>query len=201
VKPTAPSPPLSRRLVCGAALGLLLPSQGSVAQPAAAGPKRRLREMQIYKVPELGLAIWVENQPPWEAALSTANGRPVFVVQAPDHHHPPVAMTYASWPQEQVPDTQMQQVASTAVRRASENFGLNRAQSRALTLRSAKYGVLSGTESQFEGRVDGILVDVLVFVGQASGRYPVALSIYTITGKLIHVREVLRRSWGQLSYL
>lgn len=43
--------------------GLALPMHAAMAQPA-----RQLREMQVFEVPELGLSIWVENQPPWEAS-------------------------------------------------------------------------------------------------------------------------------------
>ncbi|WP_114970021.1 hypothetical protein [Rhodoferax ferrireducens] len=169
-------------------------------QRTAAQP-RPLREMQIHKVPELGLAIWVENQPPWEAELSQTSGHPSFIVQSPDHHHPPVVMTYASWPQERVSDAQLPPVASSAIQRASQNFGLNLAQARTVSRSAAQYGVLSGFEGQFVGRVQGIAMDVRVFVGQTSGRFPVALSIYTLEGKMGHLGEVLRRSWGQLAYL
>jgi hypothetical protein len=195
-------PPVAwtRRHLCGSALGCLLPLHASTAQPQGK-PQRQLREMQVFEVPELGLSIWVENQPPWESGLTQTNGRPVFVAESPSNHHPPLAMTYASWPQERVPEGQMLQVATSAVQRASENFGLNRAQARAIAVRPATYGVLSGGEGKFAGNVDGVLMDVLVFVGQAEGRFPVALSIYTIAGKLIHTGEVLRRSWGRLSYL
>jgi len=170
-------------------------SQSTHAQP------RHLREMQIHKVPELGLAIWVENQPPWEAELSQASGRPSFIVQSPDQHHPPVVMTYASWPQERVSDAQLPQVASSAIQRASQNFGLNLAQARAVPRRAVQYGVLSGFEGQCVGRVEGIAMDVRIFIGQTSGKFPVALSIYTLEGKMGHLGEVLRRSWGQLRYL
>ena len=162
---------------------------------------RHLREMQIHKVPELGLAIWVENQPPWEAELSHTSGHPSFIVQSPDHHHPPVVVTYASWPQERVSDAQLPQVASSAIQRASQNFGLNLAQARAVPKNAVQYGVLSGFEGQCVGRVQGVAMDVRIFVGQTSGKFPVALSIYTLEGKMGHLGEVLRRSWGQLRYL
>jgi hypothetical protein len=170
-------------------------AQSTLAQPG------HLREMQIHKVPELGLIIWVENQPPWEAELSHASGHPSFIVQSPDQYHPPTVMTYASWPHEHVPDVQLAQVANTAIQRASQNFGLNLGQARAVSRSAAQYGVLSGFEGQFVGRVQGVAMDVKVFVGQTSGRFPVALSLYTLKGKMGHLGEVLRRSWGQLAYL
>jgi len=77
-----------------AALGALaLCARGVLAEP-----KRALRQMQIHKVRELGLEIWVENQPPWDTTLSTHTGRPTFVAQSPDAYHPPTVMTYMSGP-------------------------------------------------------------------------------------------------------
>jgi hypothetical protein len=174
-------------------------TQSTLAQ--ARPQARHLREMQIHPVPALGLRIWVENQPPWEAELNQASGHPSFIVQSPEQHHPPVVMTYASWPQERVSDTQLPQVAHTAIQRASQNFGLNLAQARAVVPRAAHYGGFRGFEGQCVGRMQGIAMDVKIFVGQHSGRFPVALSIYTLEGKMGHLAEVLRRSWGQLEYL
>jgi ABC-type amino acid transport substrate-binding protein len=188
----------SRRALCMAALAAWAPC--SPAQ-APAAPARRLREMQIFEVRELGLAVWVENQPPWEARLIQDRGRPLFVAESPDHHHPPMAMTFSSWPEQRVAPGAMLAVAASAIRRASENFGLAPGQARGIAARAASHGVLSGAEGRFAGRVDGVLMDVAVFVGQAPGRFPVALSLYTIAGKMPHASEVLRRSWGRLSYL
>ena len=198
---------LNRRAVLLAA-GAGLAVQTAVAQTAAGQPaaksaptSKALREMQIYKVPELALSIWVENQPPWEVELSQATGRPSFVVQSPDNYHPPTIMTYASWPNERVTASNMSQVAQTASARASQNFGLNASQARSVVKLPATHGVLNGLAGTFVGQVDGTAMDVQIFVGQAEGRFPVALSIYTLAGKMKHLNEVVRRSWGQLAYL
>ncbi|MFM8898996.1 MAG: hypothetical protein ACKOF9_03495 [Burkholderiales bacterium] len=76
--------------------------------------------MQVHKVAELGLSIWVENQPAWDTLLQTGGGHPSFVVQRPDNYHPPTVMTYGSWPKPQVTDAQMRVVASTAIQTASK---------------------------------------------------------------------------------
>jgi hypothetical protein len=191
---------LSRRALCAAALaGWSLP--GLAQAPAPAVPARRLREMQIFEVGELGLAIWVENQPPWDARLIQDKGRPLFVAESPERYHPPMVMTFSGWREQGVPQGQMLAVASSAIRRAGENFGVPPGRARAIAAQPTSYGVLSGAEGRFSGRVDGVLTDVVVFVGQAPGRFPVALSLYTIAGKAQHAGEVLRRSWGRLSYL
>ena len=185
------------------AAGTSIATQAAVGQSlsgqATPGQTKALREMQIYKVPELGLNIWVENQPPWEAELSSATGHPSFVVQSPDNYHPPTVLTYASWPKERVTD--INPVAQTAIARASQNFGLNASQARSVTKLPASHGVLQGLEGSFAGQVEGVAMDVRVFVGQAPGRFPVALSVYTLAGKMGNLQEVVRRSWGKLAYL
>src|SRR5207253_2789288 len=88
-------------LALATAVAVLCP-EASLAQSATT-TERALREMQIHKIPELGLEIWVENQPAWEAELSrTSHHHSSFVVQSPDSFHPPTVMTYASWPKERV---------------------------------------------------------------------------------------------------
>ena len=188
--------------VLAALLATLAPctvlGQTSNNAPAAS---RALRQMQIHKVRELGLEIWVENQPPWDAELSNASGHPTFVAQSPEGYHPPTVMTYASWPGENVIPAMLADMASTAVRRASRNFGLSEARAGGLELTPARYGSLVGYESVFPGVADRMAVDVLVFVGQAPGRFPVALSLYTMRGKMASLDEQRRRAWGKLAYL
>lgn len=179
---------------------------GSLALALAMGgigvaDARALREMQVHKVPELGLEIWVENQPAWETELSNKTGHPTFVAQSPDFYHPPVVMTYASWPKEKVEPEFMRDMAVTAIRRASENFGLNAAQARGIQPYEVSYGDLRGYEGTFEGTAGGTAMDVRVFVGQAPGKFPVALSVYTLRGKLNNLNEALRRGWGKVKYL
>jgi hypothetical protein len=185
------------------AVGTSLATQAVIGQTISAQPTpaqtKALREMQIYKVPELGLNIWVENQPPWEAELSNATGHPSFVVQSPNNYHPPAVLTYASWPNERATD--INPVAQTAISRASQNFGLNANQARSVTKLPTSHGVLRGLEGSFAGQVEGVAMDVRVFVGQAPGRFPVALSVYTLAGKMGHLQDVVRRGWGKLAYL
>lgn len=187
------------------AAGASVAAQTALAQTVSGGVAakqgRAQREMQIYKVPELALSIWVENQPPWEAELSQSAGRPSFVVQSPDNYHPPTVMTYASWPTERVKLDKVNQMAQSAIGRASQNFGLSANQGRSVLKLPAVHGVLNGLTGSFIGKIDGVAMDVQIFVGQAEGRFPVALSIYTLAGKMKHLNEVVRRSWGQLSYL
>lgn len=188
----------------GLALAVLFPA-ALAAQPVAkstteAAP-RALREMQIHKVAELGLEIWVENQPAWDAQLSMATGHATFVAQSPEGYHPPTVMTYASWPKEKVALETLPDVASSAIRRASQNFGLNIAQARSLSITEARYGALVGYESSFKGISEHVPMDVLVFVGQEPGKFLVVLSMYTLRGKMGNLDEQRRRAWDKLRYL
>jgi hypothetical protein len=183
-------------------LGSTLALPGARAQGAGGAEKKReLRQMQIYRVNELGLEIWVENQPPWQAQLSEANGRPTFVAESPPGYHPPTVMTYASWPNEKVPAGGMHDMASSAIRRASQNFGVSAAASLSIPVREAQYGDLRGYEGWFNGKADGVAMDVSVFVGQAPGKFPVVFNVYTVRGKLPSLTEQLRRAWTNVKYL
>lgn len=198
--------PSLRGLAAACALGLGLaavlaaPAAHAQNNGAPAG-KRELRHMQVYRVYELGLELWVENQPPWNAQLSNATGRPTFVAQSPESYHPPTVMTYMSFPKEKVPAGGLHDMAGSAIRRASRDFGLSEEWSLSVPVREAQYGVLRGYEGWFQGKADGTVVDVLVFVGQAPGRFPVAFSVYTVRGKMSSLHEQIRRAWTNVKYL
>jgi hypothetical protein len=164
-------------------------------------PPRALREMSIHKVKELGLQIWIENQPAWDANLTTNGGQATFSAVSPSNYHPPSAMLFQSFQQEKVATAQFQNMAKQALRRASANWGLLPAEMRAIPLMFQKYGVLDGYEANFVGKSDEVLMDVKIFVGQAEGRFPVILWIYTQQGKMDNLAEVIRRSWRKLTYL
>lgn len=189
-------------VAAAATLAMSFPALSMAQTPStAAGGASAKRQMQIHKVPELGLEIWVENQPVWDTQLSAQTGRPTFVAQSPEGYHPPTVMTYASWPKEKVAPDLLIDMATTAIRRSSENFGLNGAQARNLDITPAKYGALVGYESVFKGLYDHVAMDVRVFVGQEPGKYPVALNMYTVRGKMANLDEQRRRAWGNLRYL
>lgn len=168
---------------------------------AADSGQRALREMQIHRVVELGLEIWVENQPAWETQMSAKSGHPGFYAQSPWDYVPPAVMSFASWPKEKVEQKSMQAMATKAIKQASLNFGLTPAQSGSILALKAEYGVLSGYEATFPGTADGVPIDVTVFVGQQQGKFPVALSIYTIRGKINALAEQRRRAWTNIRYL
>ena len=104
-----------RRLILVAAGSML--ASGFVFAGTDQKKLRALREMQVHKVTEIGLEIWVENQPAWETELTRVGARPSFVAQSPDSYHPPTIMSYASWPNERVTEERLESMAVTAIRR------------------------------------------------------------------------------------
>lgn len=183
-----------------AALALVLLGAAFIADPVHAAD-RALREMQVHKVAELGLEIWVENQPPWEAELMKAVTLPSFVVQSPADYYPPAVMTYISLPGSAVDDSAMMGVATTAIRRASENYRVPGTQRVVLKPQPAQHGPFIGYEASFEGWANGEAVEVKVFVGHVPGRFPVAMQAYTQKGKLTQLKEPIRRAWANVKYL
>ena len=162
---------------------------------------RALREMQIYEVKALGLEVWVENQPAWEVGTPMHNGRLTFTARSPEDYHPPAAMTVASWPDKPVSDSQFAGVARSAIRYGAQNFGVSAGEARSIAVLPATHGVLQGWEADFAGRAQSMAMDVRIFVGQTSGRFPVVLTLYTLQGKMRNLDEVVRRMWGNLAYL
>lgn len=159
-----------------------------------------LRPMTVHKVKALGLEIWTEAEPAWETGL-LAGTPPTFTAQSPDNYTPSAAITISAWRSERVPQHLFETVADTAIRRAGLNYGLNQGQTRAMAVRPARWGILEGFEGDFQGRAQGMAMDVKVFVGQQEGRYPVVGQIYTQAGKMQSLQEVIRRCWSNITYL
>jgi hypothetical protein len=110
-------------------------------------------------------------------------------------------MTVAAWQDKPVPDAQFADVARSAIRHGAQNFGVTAGEARAIAVLPATHGVLQGWEADFAGHVQSMAMDVRLFVGQASGHYPVVLTLYTMQGKMQNLDEVVRRTWGNLAYL
>lgn len=166
-----------------------------------ASSPRALREMWIRKVPELGLEIWIENQPPWSGDLMNVDGRPQFVAQSPDYYHPPAVITYASWPEQRVSAAQLEPVADAAIRRGSLNFGLNKHQSRQIRVVPVSHSTLSGFAGSFVGEVQDVPMDVKIIVSQREGRFPIVITVYTMKNKMPLLSEVIRRALEKVRYL
>lgn len=159
------------------------------------------RQMVINKVPELGLEIWTEVEPKWEVRLNKTQGMaPVFTAETPANTYPPAGMTWAS-PGEIFSDEEFPTAAQGAVYQAALNYGLSDAQAKALSLKKASYGELTGYESEFSANAGDTPVDVKVFFGHRAGKPAVAMQVFTLKDKLPHIAENIRRSWVNVRYL
>ena len=188
----------SRSVLMSLAFMVALTSAQAVEPPVST---RAQREMQIHKVPQLGLEIWVENQPPWEVELKKAKTLQTFVAQSPPDYYPPAVMTYLTVPGRSVEAAVLAGVAKTAIRQAAENYRVTPTVRVVLEPQPARYGSLTGYESSFEGWANGEAVEVKVFVGHVPGSAPVAMQVYTLRGKLAHLSEPIRRAWTNVKYL
>ena len=205
VAPSADHIPDTARRRLLLALGGLMVAPGALAEALRISPHARadraLREMQIHHVAELGLEVWIENQPAWETSLIAEEGRAMFIAQSPPAYHPPSVMTFSSWPAMTLPADQVDAVLRSALAHAARNFGLQPGQARSLELTAAQYGGLSGLEAGFGGWEGGQGIDVRLFIGHAPERFPVALCAYTLRGKIEHLDEVIRRSWHNVAFI
>ena len=167
----------------------------------AGAQERALRPMHIHKVRALGLEIWTEYEPEWRTELVQQGNKALFIVQSPPRVYPPAAMSYVSFPGMRVRDDEMEAVATSALRRAAQNYQVPAQERERITPTPARHGALSGYEATFSGTAHGEAVDVKVFVGHVPGRGPVAMQVYTLRGKLPHLSEQIRRAWGHVRYL
>lgn len=167
----------------------------------AAAPAYGAGPLEAHNVREIGLQVFVEKQPQWETQVANNGGRPAFAAQSPEGYPAPSVMTYMSFSKERVAPAQLETVATTAIRTGGRNFGLNARQANALTIKSASYGVLQGYESTFPGRGQGSDLDVHVFLGQAPGKFPVLLTMYTERGKMAKVNAHRQAAWSKVAYL
>lgn len=156
-------------------------------------------EMQVFLVKALGLEIWVDAA--WDTDMHMKNGRATFVATSPESLDLPAATTVSAWPEEKLPDMLVPAMARNAIRTAAPNFGLPASQAKAIVPTPASYGVLKGGQADFVGKIQGIDMDVRIFVGQAKGQYPVVLTAYAPKGGLKQLADVINRSWGHLDYL
>ena len=163
--------------------------------------ERAKRPMKIHQHSDLGLEIWTEYAPRWITEKHMRGKKPVFVTQTSPNVYPPAAMTVVSFPGMSVAPEEFKEVAVTAIKTGAQNYKVPEAVISELNLTSATYGDLGGFETQFQGIALGEEVDVKIFVGQKTGKFPVMVQIYTLKDKLPHIKEQIRRSWNNISYL
>lgn len=156
------------------------------------------RSMSINQVPELGLEIWTEAEPVWNTNLTSHQGRPVFIAHSPINYYPPAGMSWAVLRFTLASD-ELQSIFATALNEARSHYQV--ALSEVITPTPAHYGPLVGLEAQFSGIANNEKVDVHFFVGAEDNQPTVVMQLFTLPGKLPHLKYQRERSWEQLKYL
>jgi hypothetical protein len=181
------------RILCAAALAF------AILSTSTAAAERAKRPMVIHRVPQVGLQIWIEQDPVWETRLETIRGAPVFVAETPALTYPPASMSWISLPHLKFEEGDLETAARGVLHEAATNHGV-RIDSEPVLERKT-YGELSGYEATFSAHTDGVPIDVRIFCGHRSGMPAVVMHVSTVRGKLGALAEHIRRSWTNVHYL
>lgn len=158
------------------------------------------RPMNVHRDPDMGLEIWTEQIPEWQIERRYRGSKPVFVAQTPPNVYPPASMTVLSFAGLSVPTGEFEAIAAQALGTGLVQFGVDEDARAGIIRERKRYGNLSGFEINFPATVHGTSSDVKVFIGRAEGRGPVLLQLYTLSGKMPHLNEAIRRSWTNIDY-
>lgn len=158
------------------------------------------RPMNVHRDPDMGLEIWTEQIPEWQIERRYRGSKPVFVAQTPPNVYPPASMTVLSFAGLSVPTGEFEAIAAQALGTGLVQFGVDERARAGIIRERKRYGNLSGYEINFPATVHGTDSDVKVFIGRAEGRGPVLLQLYTLAGKMPHLKEAIRRSWTNIDY-
>ncbi len=156
--------------------------------------------MNVHRDPDMGLEIWTEQTPEWQIERRYRGSKPVFVAQTPPNVYPPASMTVLSFAGLSVPAGKFEVIAAQALGTGLVQFGVDERARAGIIRERKRYGNLSGYEINFPAMVHGTDSDVKVFIGRAEGRGPVLLQLYTLAGKMPHLKEAIRRSWTNIDY-
>ena len=163
---------------------------------------RVLRPMQVHKEADMGLEIWIENNPAWITAKRTVFGRPAFLAQSPLKAYPPASMSVSSF-DKMISSEQddFDEYVEIALKQGLLNYGETTERYDAITKEAKTYGILKGVEINFTAIVHEAKADVKIFIGRGENKGPVLLQLFTIAGSMKHLNEHVRRSWGNIKYL
>ncbi|MEW8624449.1 MAG: hypothetical protein AB2551_01685 [Candidatus Thiodiazotropha sp.] len=159
------------------------------------------RPMNVHQLEELGIEVWTEFDPLWITELKYHGKKPVFTAQTPPNVYPPAAMSIVTFRGMALMSDELKDVATTAIRSGAKNYKVSDNDIQRMEPYLTNYGNLVGYESNYRGMADGNEVDVKVFVGHKQGEGPIMMQIYTLKDKLPHIKEQIRRSWTNITYL
>ena len=160
-----------------------------------------LRPMYENKVNEVGLIIQTEQNPEWDTKVQYVDKQPIFIAETPRNVYPPSVMMISTFDNLQVQKTELEEIAQSAIEQSAQNFGVSSETIKKLKIQPREFKYLKGYEATFDGVANGEDVTVKVFIGQETNRPVVTLTAYTYRGKISHIKEQLRRSWDNISYL
>jgi hypothetical protein len=166
---------------------------------SAAATDRAGRPMIIHRLAELGLEIWTEQDPEWEAHIDEHAPAPTFVAETPALAYPPAHMSWTTVPQLKFHGQEFEAGARGALHQVATNYRVQAPQQIPIT--PQHYGDLHGYETVFEARSQNIPIEVRAFCGHRPGKHAVLMQVTTFKGKLPHLTEHLRRSWRNTRYL
>lgn len=159
------------------------------------------RPMKKNLLHELGLEVWTEFDPLWITDIKYRGKKPIFTAQSPPKVYPPAAMSIVSFPGMALNPNELYEVATTAIKTGAKNYQVSDQDISKMEPTLSSYGELKGYELNYRGTANGVAIDVKVFVGHKSGNGPIMMQIYTLRDKLPHLKEQIRRSWSNISYL
>lgn len=159
------------------------------------------RPMKVHQLEKLGIEIWTEFDPLWITELKFRGSKPIFTAQTPPKVYPPAAMSVVTFPGMALDSKELKEVATTAIRTGAKNYKVSEHEIDKIDPYLTNYGMLQGYEYNYSGIADDNDVDVKVFVGHKPGKGPIMMQIYTLKDKLPHIKEQIRRSWTNISYL
>jgi len=160
-----------------------------------------LRPMNTNEVRELGLEILTERIPIWDREIEHINGQPIFIAESPRNYYPPSVMTVTTFKKLNVEKNELKEIAQSSFEQSAKNFGVSGKEISKLKIQAQEFKHLKGYETTFDGVANGENVTVRVFIGRQEGKPVVSMMAYTYRGKISHIKEQLRRTWDNISYL
>jgi hypothetical protein len=182
-------------------LGIWIPTSNARAQGSAKFRPSMQAEVSLVEVQVVGLRIPREQTPqPWQTEIVPPTNPPDthrFILHAPETMVAPLAIVVQSFKNEAVSQSDIGEFASGLIHSLAPRMG---ARSRP-AVGPVRYGLLEGAKSLFGTSQAGTALDVLMFVGQAPGKWPVLLQAQMAAGTFSSLAPAIDRCWTGIEYL
>lgn len=158
-------------------------------------------EVSMVEVQVVGLRIPRELTPqPWQTKIvppTDPRDTHRFILHAPETMVTPLAIVVQSFKNEAVSQSDIGEFGSGLIHSLAPRMG---ARSRP-AVGLARFGLLEGAKSLFGTSQAGTALDVLMFVGQAPGKWPVLLQAQMAAGTFSSLAPAIDRCWTGIEYL